>query len=168
MRIRSFGAIATILFTGCTAAVPPTLGRQAPDDSHASVAGVWQLEFRLDSIMSRQPGTPHWQPASFRMVTGNLELGDSIPGRKNLFHSRIDVAFDALLGHPMSCFDPLPTETSVERVGDTVRVRFTPDAFDCGFGASGVLSGDSLVGTWDESSFAGPVAMGRFRMTRGR
>ena len=167
MRIRSFGAVVTIVLSACTAAVPTTRGPLAPDDSRHSVAGVWQLEFRLDSVMSRETGVPRWRPASFRTVTGNFELGDSIPGRGNLFHSQIDVAFDALLGHPMSCFDPRPTETSVERQGDTVRVRFTPHAFDCGFGASGVLRGDSLVGTWDETSFAGPVAMGRFRMRRG-
>jgi hypothetical protein len=167
MRIRSSGPVAAIIFAACTATVPTTRGQQAPDDSSRSVAGAWQLEFRLDSIVSRDTGTPHWQPASFRTVTGKLVLGDSIPGRKNLFRSHIDIAFDALLGHPMSCFDPRPTETSVERDGDRVRLRFTPNAFDCGFGASGVLSGDSIVGTWDETSFAGPVAMGRFRMRRG-
>ena len=140
-------------------------GPQRGEASHA-VTGEWRLEFRLDSVMSREGGNAHWLPGSFRTTTGRLTLRDSVAGRSNLFHSQIDISFDSLLGRPMSCFDPRPTATAVERSADTVRVRFTPRAFDCGFGASGVLRGDSVVGTWDETSFAGPVAMGRLRMTR--
>jgi hypothetical protein len=56
----------------------------------------------------------------------------------------------------------------VQQEGERTKLRFTPNVADCGFGASGILRGDSLVGTWGESNFAGPVVMGRFRMVRAR
>jgi hypothetical protein len=76
------------------------------------------------------------------------------------------VDFTPLLGRQMSCFEPTPRSTGVDRQGDTVTFRFTPGVADCGFGASGVLHGDSLFGSWEETSFIGPVAAGRFVMTR--
>jgi hypothetical protein len=82
--------------------------------------------------------------------------------------SRLDVSFDSLLGRPMSCFDPRPTTTVVTRDGDKISLRFTPHAADCGFDAAATLRGDSLIGTWDESSFIGPQVMGRFRMVRAK
>ena len=43
---------------------------------------------------------------------------------------------------------------------------FTPRAFDCGFSGDARRQGDTLAGTWEEGSLAGPVARGRFRMWR--
>lgn len=168
MRIHPFVIGAAVAGIACTA-LGPTSGSAPGSQSPArnALTGGWRLEFSLDSVMSREGGMPHWLPGSFRTTTGRLELGDSVAGHPNLFYSQIDIAFDSVLGRPMSCFDPRPTETAVQREADTLHVRFTPHAFDCGFGASGVLRGDSVIGIWDETSFAGPVAMGRFRMIRG-
>jgi hypothetical protein len=136
----------------------------APTEQRRSLAGDWFVEFRLDSVRSRGPMQP-WQPGSFRSARGTLHLADSTTSR-NLIRSRIDVAFDSLLNRPMSCYEPRPTTTAVETNGETVSLHFTPNAADCGFSASGTLRGDSLIGTWDETGFAGPTVMGRFRMFR--
>lgn len=130
--------------------------------------GDWTVEFRLDSVRVRDGSGVRWSAASFATTRGTLQVLDSIDGRPGYFRTAIQVSFDALLGRPMSCFDPRPTSTVIQRSENTVTVRFTPNGADCGFGASGTVHGDSIVGTWDESSFAGPVVMGRFRMWRGR
>ena len=146
---------------GCrTALAPATGGEPSPG---GSLAGLWTLAFRLDS--TRSPGGSGWQRASLREVRGQLRLTDSTTSG-DAVRSSIDVDFTPLLGRQMSCFDPRPSSTGVERRGDTLALRFTPRVADCGFGASGVLRGDSLIGSWDETSFAGPVAAGRFVMTR--
>ena len=156
-----------LLFVACAR---PTPAPAAADDISAtadwrrSLAGDWIVDFRLDSVRSHGPTQP-WQPGSFRSARGTLHLADSTTSR-DLIPSRIDVAFDSLLSRPMSCCEPRPTATAVERNGDAVSLHFTPNAADCGFSASGTLRGDSLIGTWDESGFAGPMVMGRFRMIR--
>lgn len=130
-----------------------------------SVAGLWTIVFRLDSVRSAGSSPSGWQRGSFREVQGLLRLSDTV-ATGNAVRSSIDVDFTPLLGRQMSCFDPRPRTTGVERRGDTVTFRFTPGVADCGFGAIGVLRGDSLIGSWDETSFIGPVAGGRFVMTR--
>jgi hypothetical protein len=143
----------TVACSGSLSTPSPNTGAQT------NLLGTWTVEFRLDSVRSQG-----WHAGSFATTRGTLQLSDSTS--PNVFHSQIDVAFDALLGRPMSCFSPRPTTTGVSREGDRVSLSFTPSAADCGFGASGLLSGDSIVGTWDETSFVGPVVMGRFRMVR--
>jgi hypothetical protein len=129
------------------------------------VAGLWTVVFRLDSVRTAGSAPPGWQRGSFREVQGRLRLSDTTAGG-DAVRSSIDIDFTPLLGRQMSCFEPRPGTTGVERRGDTVTFRFTPGVADCGFGASGVLRGDSLIGSWDETSFIGPVAGGRFVMTR--
>jgi len=166
MPVRYLSAL-PLLLVACARPTPAPAATDhitAPTDQRRSVAGDWFIEFRLDSVRSRGPTQP-WQPGSFRSARGTLHLGDSTTSR-NLVQSRIDVAFDSLLNRPMSCYEPRPTTTALGTNGDTVALRFTPNAADCGFGASGILRGDSIIGTWDESSFAGPTVMGRFRMLR--
>ena len=157
-------AVGVVAFAGCRRALGPAAGGQQslPD---GSLAGLWAITFRLDSM--RAPGTSPlgWQRGSIREVEGRFRLTDST-SRGGAVRSSLDVDFTPLLGRPMSCFEPRPRTTGVERRGDTVTFRFTPAVADCGFGGSGVLRGDSLVGSWDETSFAGPVAAGRFVMTR--
>lgn len=144
-------------------AAMPSDARSASD--WRALAGDWTVEFRVDSV--RKVGAnERWRAGSFRSTQGPLHLSDSTIGNGNVVRSSIRVEFDSLLGHPMSCYEPRPTTTGVERDGDNVRFRFTPNGFDCGFGAVGTLAGDSVVGTWDESGFAGPSVMGRFRMVR--
>lgn len=114
-----------------------------------TLLGTWNVEFQLDNASAH----------------GTLTLSDSNAG---VFHSNLQVEFVPLLGRPMSCFDPRPTTTTVSRDGDVTFLGFTPGAADCGFGAQGTFLGDSLIGTWSEESFRGPVASGRFRMVRTR
>lgn len=147
---------------GCRAALAPATGSEPPLPT-GSIAGVWRVVFRLDSV--RAPAGSGWGRGSFREVQGRLGLTDSTTS-DNAVRSSIDVDFTPLLGRQMSCFDPRPRSTGVERRGDTVTFRFTPGVADCGFGARGVLRGDTLIGSWDETSFAGPVAAGRIVMTR--
>lgn len=154
----------TLASIACTAALPTTTSQ--PSDPRTALAGTWTIEFRLDSMMSRA-GSPTWQAGSFATAAGRLQLIYAATGNDRVA-SEIEISFDSLLGRPMSCFDPRPKSTAVVRDGDIMRLVFTPDARDCGFGAAGMLRGDSLVGTWDETSFAGPVVMGRFRMVRVR
>jgi hypothetical protein len=131
-----------------------------------SMIGEWNVDFRLDSLRSREGGTAHWTPASFATTRGALRLIDASTAGSGTFRSSIQINFGSLLGRPMSCFDPPPTQTAIEREGDTVRLQFTPGVADCGLSAYATIRGDSLVGTWEETSFAGPTVLGRFRMTR--
>jgi len=148
---------------GCRTALAPAAG--GPPLPGGSLADLWTIVFRLDSVRAPGGSPPSWQRASFREVQGQLRLTDSVSSG-DAVRSSIEVDFTPLLGRQMSCFEPRPRTTGVERRGDTVTLRFTPGVADCGFGASGVLRGDSLIGSWDETSFAGPVAAGRFVMTR--
>lgn len=163
----TIGCVAAILIVtsaGCRTALAPAAGTEhrMPNES---LAGLWTVAFRLDSV--RVPGTapPRWQRGPFSEAQGRLRLTDSTASGSAV-RSSIDLDFTSLLGRQMSCFDPRPSSTGVDRQGDTVTFRFTPWVADCGFGASGVLRGDSLIGSWDEASFLGPVAAGRFVMTR--
>jgi hypothetical protein len=152
-----------IAFAGCRTALAPAAGGEKPRPEEF-LAGLWTIAFRLDSL--RAPGSRSgWERGSLREVQGRLRLTDST-ARGDAVRSSIDLDFTPLLGRQMSCFEPRPSSTGVERLGDTLTFRFTPGVADCGFGASGVLRGDSLIGRWDETSFAGPVAAGRFVMTR--
>jgi hypothetical protein len=114
-----------------------------------TLSGVWNVELLRDNASA----------------SGTLTLSDSNAG---VFHSNLQIDFVPLLGRPMSCFDPRPTTTTVSREGDVTFLGFTPGVADCGFGASGTFFGDSLIGTWSEESFRGPIASGRFRMVRTR
>ena len=157
----SFGAVirlaALLLAVACGRI---TLSAPSGTESQRTLVGDWTVEFRLDSL--RAAG--QWSAASRQSIQGSLHLSDS----DGVAASRIRVDFKPLLGRDMSCFDPLPTSTVITRAGENTSLHFTPGAADCGFGASGRFFGDSLIGAWSETSFAGPIAMGRFRMVRAR
>jgi len=162
LTIRCLAAVLVVANAGCSTALAPGSGEKpVPNES---LAGSWNVVFRLDSVRAPGASPSGWQRASLREAQGRLRLTDSTASGG--VRSTIDVDFTPLLGRQMSCFEPRPRTTGVERQGDTVRLRFTPNVADCGFGASGVLRGDSLIGSWDETSFIGPVAAGRFVMTR--
>lgn len=164
LTIRWLAAGLVAALGGCRTALAPAAGGEQPLPQ-GSVAGLWTIVFRLDSVRAPGGSPSGWQRGSLREVQGRLRLTDSTTSG-DAVRSSIDVDFTPLLGRQMSCFDPRPRTTGVERRGDTVMFRFTPGVADCGFGATGVLRGDSLVGSWDETSFAGPVTAGRFVMTR--
>lgn len=161
-------AICLVLaFPGCRTALAPAAGGDQALPPEEFLAGLWTVAFRLDSLRAPGGSPSRWERGSLREVQGLLRLTDSTVSG-NAVRSSIDLDFTPLLGRQMSCFEPRPRSTGVERRGDTVTFRFTPGVADCGFGASGVLRGDSLIGSWEETSFAGPVAAGRFVMTRSR
>jgi hypothetical protein len=150
----AFRAIALFLIAACGRV---SLPRPTASDSQ-TLAGDWTLEFQFDSL--RSAGA--WSPASQQATQGTLHLDDS----DGVTHSSIQVDFKTLLGREMSCFDPRPTSTVISHSGESTSLHFTPGAADCGLTAFGKFYGDSLVGTWEETSFIGPVALGRFRMIR--
>ena len=166
LTIRGIAAGLVLPFGACRTGLGPAAGGDQPT-SNGSLAGPWNVVFRLDSVRAPGGSPSRWQHSSFSEVQGRLRLTDSTTSG-DAVRSSIDVDFTPLLGRQMSCFEPRPRSTGVERRGDTVTFRFTPGVADCGFGASGVLRGDSLIGSWDETSFVGPVAAGRFTMTRAR
>lgn len=139
-------------------------GLPSETDWRRSLIGTWTLEFRLDSLI----GPIGWQQGSLVTTTGTFEILDPAVAQWGVLvvRSTIDVAFEPLLDRPMSCFDPRPSSTVIERADDEVRLTFTPHAADCGFSAHGGFAGDSIIGTWREMSFIGPITEGRFRMTR--
>jgi hypothetical protein len=79
----------------------------------------------------------------------------------------LTIDFVPLLGRPMSCLRPGGSGLQVTEKDELVSFWFTPGAFDCGFSGTAHRIGDSLSGTWEETSIAGPVARGRFWMRRG-
>jgi hypothetical protein len=137
-------------------------------DWRRALIGEWTVEFRLDSVRVLDGSGQRWQAGSLRTTEGTLRLSAGATNGTGVLASSLEVDFNSLLGRPMSCFDPRPTRTYVDRTDDTIVLNFTPNAADCGFSASGRPEGDSLVGRWDETSFAGPSVMGRFRMRRVR
>lgn len=164
LTIRWVATCLVVAFTGCRTALAPAAGGKQPLPD-GFPAGLWTIAFRLDSVRSPGGSPAIWVRGSFREVQGRLRLTDSAE-TVGAVRSSIDMDFTPLLGRQMSCFEPRPRSTGVERRGDTLTFRFTPGVADCGFGGSGVLRGDSLIGSWDETSFAGPVTAGRFVMTR--
>jgi reactive intermediate/imine deaminase len=128
------------------------------------LAGRWRATFTLDSI--RTSGRAEWtRPAGGSVATGTLVLAEADPVRgQPRLRGEMTVDFAPLLGRQMSCYEPGPIEVRAERADGGWRLSFTPNAFDCGFGGTAERSGDALVGRWDEASFAGPVAAGRFRL----
>ena len=125
------------------------------------MAGDWTVVFGLDSARTQGSG---WTRGSHQSVQGTLHLASSTGD----VSSRIEVDFWPLVYRDMSCFEPRPRMTVITNGVDNTTLRFTPEAVDCGFSASGKFYGDSLIGTWEETSFIGPVTVGYFRMSRLR
>ena len=150
-----------ILATACTAA---PVSEPVTPSAH-SLAGRWEVVFALDSQLASRDEDPllRWRRApDSTVVLGTLELaGDSVR-----LHGTMAVDFTSLLGRQMSCYQPGAREISTAWDSDVVVIGFTPGAADCGFGAKGVVTGDTVRGFWSETSFIGPTAAGRFLMRR--
>ena len=108
------------------------------------------------------------------MVAGHGQLGartrdrhrSRLAARPGRHPADYALDFTPLLGRQVSCLGPDAGGIDVEEEGDSVFLWFTPRAFDCGFSGDARRQGDTLAGTWEEGSIAGPVARGRFRMWR--
>jgi hypothetical protein len=130
-------------------------------------AGVWQIAFGLDSTRNLGPGAPRWLPARnpSQRVVGRLWLSDSAVGQ-GARAATLEIDFAPLLGRPMSCFPGRSSAVQVVETDGIAHLWFTPDAYDCGFSGQAKSRSDTMTGTWEETSFVGSVANGRFWMHR--
>lgn len=142
-----------------------------------SLAGVWDATFTLDSQLVSRNGDPviRWRraPDTARAV-GTIEIersdvaADTTQGTPRRIEATISLDFSAMLGRPMSCYEPGRREVQVERggQGQGIAIAFTPDVADCGFGGVARWQDDTIRGVWSETSFVGPSAVGRFELIR--
>ena len=173
MSKRTFCLLGCLLTIGCgrpIATPGPSPGRLPAGDSRQAYLGEWRIEFALDSTRDLTSGSEAWSPApdASKRVVGRLQVRDSLGGAGyRTLASTLEIDFAALLGREMSCFTPAASGVQVTEHNGQVSFWFTPHAYDCGFSASAPMSEGGLAGTWEEDSFVGPVASGRFWMRRG-
>jgi hypothetical protein len=140
-----------------------------------TLAGRWAIAFTLDSQMASRSGNPviEWRRAGDSSVVRGRFEGSAGRGtvdesgvRSETGTGTMDLDFTPMLGRQMSCYQPGRREWQAEWNEDHVIIAFTPRAADCGFGAVGDWSADTIRGVWGETSYLGPVARGTFIMTR--
>jgi hypothetical protein len=164
---------ALLLLAACASSAPDETN-PAPE---TSLTGVWDATFTLDSQLVSATDDPllRWRRApDTARTTGIIEIeasdaaADTTQGETRRLRARMSLDFSAMLGEPMSCYEPGRREIEVERGGDGqgVALAFTPDVADCGFGGIARWLADTLRGVWSETSFAGPTAVGKFEMIR--
>jgi hypothetical protein len=149
----------------------PTVQRVAMPvaDWRRAWVGTWAIEFTLDRMRGGPGGSEKWRLTPGKRVSGVLVLADTLTGRDTaLVVAHMNVDFRPMLGRPMSCLSADTQAVSLDRTGERVMLRFTPGAFDCGFGGDLKLLAREASGAWTEDSFAGPIATGQIRMTRRR
>jgi hypothetical protein len=171
MQRRTLAVLTIIGTAGCAARQPTTspqaAGSRVELDEMSTLIGSWNAEFHYDSVRGSGGVVEHWRAASHRVARGRIVLtAPSQPIRPFRLSSDVRVSFDSAFGRPMSCYTPGRGSVAIEAHRSSVTIRFTPDVADCGFSGEGRLEGDSIVGAWSETSIAGPVAMGAFRMHR--
>jgi hypothetical protein len=160
------------LVLGCAQQPEPKPPRAAVSipagDWRARMVGEWQVTFYIDSARGELIAAPaRLGAASGQAVIGTLRLYDTLPSGGGVeLLSELDLDFAPVLGRPISCAPPRRGTVGLAGTADSFALAFTPGVADCGFVASATRQGDSLVGTWYEGSFGGPVVLGRFRMTR--
>lgn len=161
-------ALAILLLLGACARSAPerpaSMTASLPrDDARQALVGVWALRFAVDTINFRQPSTG-------ATVAGTLTVRDTLvgePGRiADLLRADFAADFASALGRPLSCFDSTARVLAATVHGDSVALSVTPYAADCGLSVTGLLRGDSIIGTWFEPSFAGGQSRGRVWMHR--
>lgn len=161
-----------LLLTACVRAPDATIPAPA-----TSLAGVWDATFTLDSQLVSRNGDPviRWRRApDTARALGTIEIessdvaADTAQGAPRRLEARMRVDFSAMLGRPMSCYEPGRREIEVERgsQGQRIAIAFTPDVADCGFGGVARWLDDTIRGVWSETSFVGPAAVGRFELIR--
>jgi hypothetical protein len=93
--------------------------------------------------------------------------GFAVDPEHQILAADLNVNLTPLIGNPMSCLPPAGSGLKITETGDSVTLWFTPGAYDCGLTGIARRAGDSLSGTWEDESIAGPVNRGRFWMRRG-
>jgi|GEM_PF-6316936 len=168
-------ARAPLVLLALVVACAPSPPGESPPVSGRTLAGAWNIAFTLDSQLVSRNDDPvlSWQRASdSAAVTGILKGGqesrstdaNGTPSARTAATMTVD--FTPLLGRQMSCFEPGKLELESEWDGDRVAIAFTPNVADCGFGGVGLWRNDTIRGAWSETSFVGPVSIGRFVMAR--
>jgi hypothetical protein len=138
---------------------------------------VWDARFTLDSQLVSGKNDPvlRWRRApDTAQALGTVEIepsedaADTTQGAPRRLKARMSVDFAAMLGRPMSCYEPGRREIEVERggQGQGIAIAFTPDVADCGFGGVARWRDDTVRGIWSETSFVGPSAVGKFELVR--
>ena len=148
---------------------PPAPRVMEESDRRRSLLGSWQIAFAVDSTVARTGKRPRMLAGSGAWTVGVLTLTDSL-NRAPPFQTvrgTVQVDFTSALGRQISCFHPEGREIwlQFDKKGHAM-FSFTPGAGDCGFGASGSVRGDSVVGRWSEGGYFGPSTEGRFIMVR--
>ena len=142
-------------------------------DWRQDLVGEWNAEFFIDSMIPLHSGDSilprRWRsPLDLASIRGILVLVDTLigssPGRG--LRARFALDFRPALGRQISCLRDSGRLAAGRTGTRTVRLEFTPGVYDCGFAGVGQVTRDSIVGTWSESSFVGPVSEGRFRLIR--
>jgi hypothetical protein len=164
-----------ITAVACQASSPirdAALPALSASDWRQEFIGAWQIEFVLDSVRvpDQTDGVMLMRAVSGPSVLGRFTLTDSIVDAPWIRGLRSSLIIDdvALLGRPMSCFEPRPTTTRIERQNGGVIIDFTPGAADCGLTALVQMEGDSVIGRWREGGFTGPPATGRVSLRRNQ
>jgi hypothetical protein len=163
------------LIIGCAQQPAPKPPREAvsvpTDDWRSRMIGKWQVRFYVDSAKGVDREAPNrLGGASGDSAIGILQLYDTLPSGGGIeLLSELDLDFTPVLGRPISCVPRRRATVGLAGSIDSFDLDFTPGVADCGFVAQvfrPTNQRDSLIGTWYEDSFAGPVVLGRFRMTR--
>ena len=168
MRQARFALLALLqVACGPRAPGPDALSQPGPPADSRRYAGAWQIEFALDSTRRLGAGPAEWSSAKdpSKWIAGRLEISDSLVGA-NALASTFGIDFTPLLGRQISCFTHGASGIQVAETHGLTSFWFTPQVCDCGFSGQADTRRDTLVGTWEESSYVGPVASGRFRMWR--
>lgn len=148
---------------------------QATPVSGRTIAGAWTVAFTLDSQLVSANDDPvlRWRRADASaavrgtiMAHPDAGASDTNGAQPTRMPVTMDVDFTPLFGRQMSCYNPGKRDVETEWDGDRVAIAFTPDVADCGFGAVGSWQQDTIRGAWSETSFVGPVAVGKFIMER--
>lgn len=141
--------------------------------------GTWDIELWLDSASNVAP------PPTARHVTGTLRVdtlhtvsgtgSDGARWTRRFWPGRFAIDFRPFFGAQVAPdastsvgggFNRLSmSELEVEAANDTIAIEFIPGISHGGISAIGVVSGDSISGTWYVRAYAS-FASGRFTMSR--
>jgi hypothetical protein len=136
--------------------------------------GRWKVAFALDSLREFEAKDHHgagvWIASSYSdpWIRGELGVADSAltEGWGEQLFTDVDLDFRAVTPYSFSCYKSGASMLEVRTVRDSLYLFFTPTVADCGVVGIGRLHEDSIVGTWVEGSFGGPIHKGRLRMER--
>jgi hypothetical protein len=120
MMRQAFFALVLVLQVACGPRAPgpdvPAQSRPAAD-AGLEYAGVWQIEFALDSIRHLGAGAAQWSPAqdTSKWIAGRLEMTDSLVGARALAST-----FEILDTHKLAELDEATVAAAAP--SDTIRV----------------------------------------------